>query len=72
MEVFIIIALALLLCLTGAVCLKKVKNLEERVRTLERPEPDNAADDELERSYRKGLAGILSYSLREASGEDEI
>ena len=72
MEVFIIIALALLLSLPGALCLGKLKKLEERVRSLERPGPDSAQEDELEQSYRRGLAGILSYGLREASGEDEI
>ena len=72
MEVFIFIALALLLSLPGALCLGKIRKLEERIKALERPEADAADGDELEQSYRRGLAGILSYSLREASGEDEI
>ena len=78
MELFIYIAAFLALCLPAVLSAKKLRELKSETRELEKMlrEKESASLDadiagDFEEAYRKGLAGIMAYSLSQAAGEDE-
>ena len=77
MEILSIIAAGLLLMLFVyeaaelAEVKKRLSGLEKKLEESE-PHPEETAGSEFEEAYRKGLAGIMAYSLKQAAGEDEI
>ena len=78
MELFIYIAAFLALCLPAVLSAKKLRELKSETRELKKmlSEKDSGAIDadfaeSFEEAYRKGLAGIMAYSLSQAAGEDE-
>ena len=77
MELFISIAVFLLLALPAVLSAKKLSELKSETESLrlklqerEEKEAGEEGDESFEEAYRRGLAGIMAYSLTQAAGED--
>ena len=71
MEILVFIGM-FLLCVLGALQEIKISELEKKLSSLEAAKAQYSDEPDFEEIYKKGLAGIMAYSLKEAEGSDEL
>lgn len=74
MEIWILFGM-FFLCILGAIQAVKIYELQEAQKKFQQKLDEfqeNEPGDDFEELYKRGLAGIMAYSLKEAEGADEL